>query len=336
MNYLVTGHTGFKGSWLVALLHSLGHTVSGIALDPEPNSLFVKGRLESKLKNDLRIDIRDKDKFSEAIVNIEPDVVIHLAAQAHVLESYREPVKTYETNVNGTLNLLTSLKNLDCVKAVLVVTTDKVYRNTGKLKMYSESDELGGKDPYSTSKAMADLLTQSWFGSFQTPPIGIARAGNVIGGGDYSINRLIPNLVESLKSNLNPVIRNPTSIRPWQHVLDCLFGYLILVDELIEKQESGIWNFGPSENVIRTVEEVTNLVISLWDKNKSWTRSKEEFANEEQFLLIDSSKSRHKLNWHEKFDFETSVQKTIDWYQLADELDPSKLLFDQISDYILL
>lgn len=333
MHFLITGHTGFKGSWMIAVLHSLGHQVSGIALDPEGQSLFQKAGLERLLESDLRIDIRESEKLDRAIKEINPDVVIHLAAQSQVLESYRKPKATFETNVNGTLNLLNSTRHLDKLKAILIVTTDKVYKNIGQVKKYNEMDELGGTDPYSASKAMADILTQSWYQSFSTVPIGIARAGNVIGGGDYSLERIIPNLIESISNSRDPELRNPKSIRPWQHVLDCIAGYLELVEHLIQSNQSGVWNFGPSEDVIRPVEELANFVISIIDPDRKWVQSPNQTPHEELYLLIDSAKARTKLNWSEKYDFEKSVSQTVQWYLKENGSNSLQLMQEEISEF---
>ncbi len=334
MHFLVTGHTGFKGSWLIAMLHALGHEVSGIALEPHPQSLFVKSSLDKFLKNDCRIDVRNRVALIDAMRSINPDVVIHMAAQSQVLESYVSPVETYEVNVTGTLNTLLSLKEVTNLKATLIVTTDKVYKNVGTLQPYREEDQLGGEDPYSASKAMADILTQSWAKSSSSGPIGIARAGNVIGGGDISPNRIIPNLMESLIRGENPIIRNPKSIRPWQHVLDCLNGYLRLVDNLAQNQESGVWNFGPDKDICRSVEELSNLVISLVNPSKRWELSTASSAHEEDFLLVDSSKAREQLNWKEKYSFESSVFRTVNWYKKSETKNDEVNTFEEIEHFL--
>jgi CDP-glucose 4,6-dehydratase len=334
VHYLVTGHTGFKGAWLTALLVARGHDVSGISLNPEPQSIFENSKLSDLLLHDFRLDIRNSQELENAFEVIDPDVVIHLAAQSQVIKSYEFPVETFETNVNGTLNVLKGISKIRSLKAALIVTTDKVYKNLGTLHRYMESDPLGGSDPYSSSKAMADILTQSWQNSFQTVPIGIARAGNVIGGGDHSPNRLIPNLMEKLIRGENPIIRNPASVRPWQHVLDCLNGYLFLAEHLIVGKENSVWNFGPSEEVCRTVEDVTNLVISLVAPEMNWIQSSEYSPPEEKMLLIDSSKARNELFWMEKYDFETSVRKSVDWYSRSSEKNLTEFIFDEVRDFL--
>jgi CDP-glucose 4,6-dehydratase len=203
-----------------------GHTVSGISLDPDSKSVYVDARLSSIFSNDLRVDIRNRDSLRRAVEKISPDVIIHLAAQPLVLYSYLHPQETFDTNVMGTINLLETTRTLKDLRAVLIVTTDKVYRNRNHLRGYVEADELGGIDPYSASKAAADIAAQSWIESCAEIPITIARAGNVIGGGDWASDRIIPDLVRAYSANRKPVIRFPHAIRPWQHVLDCLNGYL--------------------------------------------------------------------------------------------------------------
>ena len=334
MHYLVTGHTGFKGAWLTALLVARGHDVSGISLNPEPQSIFENTKLSDLLIHDFRIDIRNSQELENALEVIEPEVVIHLAAQSQVIKSYDFPVETFETNVSGTLNVLNGMSKIKSLKAVLIVTTDKVYKNLGTLHRYVETDPLGGSDPYSASKAMADLLTQSWQKSFQTVPIGIARAGNVIGGGDHSPNRLIPNLMEKLTRGENPIIRNPSSIRPWQHVLDCLNGYLFLVEHLLERNENIVFNFGPSEEVCRTVEDVTNLVISFVAPEMNWIQNSEYFPPEEKMLLIDSTNARNELKWAEKYDFETSVRKSVEWYTRSDEKSLTEWMLEDVRTFL--
>ncbi len=333
MHFLVTGHTGFKGAWLTVMLNRLGHQVSGISLDPEPDSLFGLGNLDNLIENDIRQDIRNSKEIHKAISRIRPDVVIHMAAQSQVLASYEHPYETFDINVTGTLNLLEATKNLPELKAILIVTTDKVYKNSGVLNRYKETDALGGKDPYSASKAMADILTQSWQASCSSPPIGIARAGNVIGGGDNSKDRLIPSLMESISNGSNLSLRNPDAIRPWQNVLDCLNGYLMAVDKIIETKKSNVWNFGPNENVCRTVSELANYVIEL---TKSQTKLEKNLINhhqEEKLLLIDSTKARTELNWIEKLTFESSVKSTVDWYLKEPDLTSLDFMKNEIESF---
>lgn len=335
MHFLVTGHTGFKGAWLIVLLKSLGHSVSGLALNPEEKSLFNLAELSNQLEFDYRQDIRDLKSLEKAVFDSNPEVIVHMAAQSQVLTSYEKPYQTFEINVTGTLNVLEVAKTANNVKALLIVTTDKVYRNLGTLKRYKESDELGGGDPYSASKAMADILTQSWQNSVPSPPIGIARAGNVIGGGDYSSNRIIPNLIEDISKGLNPLLRNPDSIRPWQNVLDCLNGYILAVNSLIANQKHDIWNFGPADEVCRTVSELTNFVIQEINPNLIWEKSHSNLPEESKLLLIDSSKARNELQWREKYDFESSVSSTVNWYKKGGQMTNLEYMENEISEFIM-
>lgn len=315
MHILITGHTGFKGAWLAILLKEKGHQVSGIALNGLKGSLYEKARISDLLTQDFRIDIRDYELLEKSFVEIKPDAVIHLAAQSLVQESYLNPVETYETNVTGTLNVLRVIEKTSSVRAALMITTDKVYKNLGLRQPYKENDPLGGSDPYSSSKAMADILIQSWMRSFNLPPIAIARAGNVIGGGDVIPNRLVPGIISTLQRGGIPTLRYPESIRPWQHVLDCLNGYVILLGSMLEKGTIGEWNFGPAENLVKKVSEVGEEIIGLFDPSVRWIQEEKVEFYEEGFLLLDSSKARSELNWDDKLDFHESLSWTVDWYR---------------------
>ena len=315
MHYLITGHTGFKGSWLSLMLQMQGHEVSGIALDPSKKSLFNDADLGNIYKHDFRIDICDKSALSKAIKKINPDVIVHLAAQPLVRESYKIPVETFETNVIGTLNVLEATKALKNLKATLIITTDKVYKNKNLLTGYVETDELGGDDPYSASKAAADLATQSWVKSFATSPVAIARAGNVIGGGDWASDRIVPDLVNAYSNNEIPVLRFPEAIRPWQHVLDCLNGYIKLVEFMLSTGEGGEWNFGPDHNEKHAVVElVETFALAQNKRDKAWKIEEKEQPHEAGYLLLDSSKARVVLGWNDLLDFNSAVSWTSDWY----------------------
>lgn len=316
MHYLVTGHTGFKGSWLVMVLRSLGHTVSGIALDPESESLFNQAQIQDFMEQDFRIDIRDRVSLTSTVKLLNPDVIIHLAAQPLVRYSYAHPVETFETNVLGTLNLLEATKGLANLKATLIITTDKVYKNLGHKEGYVEDDALGGDDPYSASKAAADIATQSWVKSFAQTPVSIARAGNVIGGGDWAVDRLIPDLVRSYRAFNVPTIRNPNSIRPWQHVLDCLNGYLLLVDSMLARGTQGEWNFSPNHKEKRLVSEVIEGFSHFFEVTGSpWKLDQGEHPKESDFLLLNSAKSRTQLGWVDQLDFQETLKWTASWYR---------------------
>lgn len=336
MHYLITGHTGFKGTWLSAMLLAQGHQVSGISLDPDEKSLFNLSKITSKLTFDSRIDIRDSNLILAAVEQIKPDVIMHLAAQPLVRRSYIEPEYTFETNVLGTLNVLSAASRVDGIKAVLIVTTDKVYKDSELKLPYKESDPLGGKDPYSASKAAADILTQSWISSVNSPPVVIARAGNVIGGGDWSEDRIVPDVITALIDGKKLVLRNPHSVRPWQHVLDCLNGYLKLVSHALGENKSTAWNFGPNEAAIRTVEELVEAIYDAWggDKTEIEVITADPNLVESNYLLLDSSKSRKELVWRDLLTFNDVISWTSEWYRkFNDGEDASVLLETQVMDF---
>ena len=334
MHVLVTGHTGFKGAWLTLLLQQQGHSVSGIALDPQPGSLFDLLELSADLVHDYRVDIRNATDTRDAVQAIDPDIVLHLAAQPLVRASYAEPRWTMETNVMGTLSVLEAIGETESVHAAVMVTTDKVYRNTGKPAGYVESDPLGGHDPYSASKAMADILISSWVDSFGGSPIAIARAGNVIGGGDVSIDRLMPDMIDAFSAGRSAAIRNPAAVRPWQHVLDCLNGYLLLVDALLAGEGRGAWNFGPEPTSFRTVQEVANLAADVWGESAAWHADAEEHPHEAALLTLDAGKSRQQLGWADRLTFDQAVAWTIEWTkEVQAGVGAREVTMKQITDF---
>jgi CDP-glucose 4,6-dehydratase len=317
MHYLITGHTGFKGSWLSLMLKMQGHMVSGISLNPEKNSLFTQSNLSKIFKHDLRMNILNAKKLNSTFRRIDPEVVIHLAAQPLVLESYKDPIKTYNVNLFGTLNVLQSTRVLSNLKSTLIITTDKVYRNNSKSQGYIETDDLAGIDPYSASKAAADIASQVWAKNYSISPVAVARAGNVIGGGDWAKNRIIPDLVRAFSSGQVPLLRQPMAIRPWQHVLDCLFGYIKLIDNQIKvgSNWSGAWNFGPDFSERKTVSELVQEFRRIWGISDNRVNVIDsDLSTEVNFLLLDSSKSRSKLNWTNKLNFNESIKWTGEWY----------------------
>ncbi len=334
MHFLITGHTGFKGAWLSLILQQRGHVVSGISLPPESGSLFEQANIGKNLENDIYCDIRDLTKLTTSFKKINPDVVIHLAAQALVRESYRNPIVTFETNVTGTLNVLQASQQIGQLKAQLIVTTDKVYKNISKSSGYVETEALGGQDPYSASKAMADIATQSWLSSFENAPTAIARAGNVLGGGDVCADRLITDLIHSYSSGITPKLRAPNSVRPWQHVLDCLNGYLTLVDAVIENKADGAWNFGPDENQSKTVADVANIAAKVWGVEKSWENDSGNHPHEASMLILNSNKARTNLGWSDKLSFEETIEWTTNWYKNVNSgKDPLEETLKNIRDF---
>ena len=313
MHVLVTGHTGFKGSWLALLLTQRGFTVSGLALDPTPGALFTAANVGDLLANDVRCDIRDGETTAAAISNIAPDVVFHLAAQPFVRASYAEPRYTVETNVMGTLSVLEGIRATPSVQAAVMITTDKVYRNVEQIAGYVESDPLGGHDPYSASKAMADILITSWASSFGGPALGIARAGNVIGGGDVGVDRLMPDIVRALLAEEPLTLRRPNAVRPWQHVLDCLAGYALLADTLVIGAGDGSWNFGPESGSFRTVQETAEYALQWWGSKAGWVADGGDHPHEAGLLTLDASRARSELGWRDVLDYHEAIAWTLDW-----------------------
>jgi CDP-glucose 4,6-dehydratase len=332
MHYLITGHTGFKGAWLSVMLKTLGHQVSGISLAPESNSIFELSYLSEIFEQNLYQDIRTLKSRDLPKMNV--DVVIHLAAQPLVKASYKSPIDTFQTNVIGTLNILEASKEL-APKAILIITTDKVYKNTDKTTGYVESDPLGGSDPYSASKAAADIATQSWRSSYGVTPISIARAGNVIGGGDFAENRLMPDLVNSFIESKAPIIRCPEAIRPWQHVLDCLNGYLYLVEKQIKEGVNGEWNFSPPANPSHSVADVATEAAKLWGSDKNWQQDAGEHKAETKTLVLDSTKARRELDWSEKLGFQESLAWTVDFYKRVSKGEQQRsVIQDQVNQFL--
>jgi CDP-glucose 4,6-dehydratase len=328
VRYLITGHTGFKGAWLAAMLKAHGHEIVGISLPAQEKSLYKEASLSGLFNSEHFLDIRNRSEFKKAIASSKADVAFHLAAQPLVRESYKTPIETYETNVLGTLNFLDGIKESD-VKAAVVITTDKVYKNKNLLRGYTEEDELGGHDPYSSSKAAADIATQSWAASYECKNVSIARAGNVIGGGDWAADRLIPDLVQAFASQTPANVRYPNSIRPWQHVADCLAGYLALSDAMLARGFTGEWNFGPAIDIDTKVSRVADLAVQAWGDNASWISDDDPHLHEAGYLLLDSSKSRQKLNWQDKLNLEASVKWTVEFYKAAINGENARVLLEK-------
>jgi CDP-glucose 4,6-dehydratase len=339
MKYLITGHTGFKGVWLSLLLKELGHSVHGFSLPAEPNSLFALSHTQEYLDGHVILDIRDRKQLVETMKGVEPDIIIHLAAQSLVLESYKKPIETYETNVIGTLNLLIAAEEVGSSKALLGVTTDKVYKPKMGSVPHNEDDALGGLDPYSASKVMADQLLQSWSSNYgkrlnSNQTIGIARAGNVIGGGDHNKNRLVPDLVNSITRNESIQLRYPNAVRPWQHVLDCLSGYLKLTEKLSVGEFGEAWNFGPNLEEIKSVEDFTNEFYENFGVTNKWKKIEAD-EKENNYLVLDSSKAQSRLGWIPKLNFTESVSLTAAWHKKVIEgKSPREATIEDIQAYL--
>ena len=337
----ITGHTGFKGAWLVSLLDSMGASVKGYALSPQKNDLYhlIDG---NKLCRSETGDIRNEKKLKNTIIKFNPDYIFHLAAQSLVRTSYEKPLYTYEVNALGTANILNAAQGLNKKCSIIIVTTDKVYDNSEKNYFYKEEDRLGGYDPYSASKVCAEIITDSFRNSYSSSlnnkGIASARAGNVIGGGDWSNDRIIPDIIKALQKNKPVVLRNPDSVRPWQHVLDVLCGYLLLGIKLNSAPEkfSSAYNFGPAEKNKMTVEQLTKAAIKSFGKGK-YKISKEHVAlHEFSTLQLDSSKARKELQWHPAWDSRLSVEKTMEWYKkvFLNKASALSITRNQIENYL--
>lgn len=333
---LLTGHTGFKGSWLALWLTALGAEVTGVALAPETSpshwDLLGLGIGEH------RIDIRDGAALAGVVSSVRPDIVFHLAAQPLVRRSYREPVETWATNVVGTANLLEGCRKTDSVRGILVVTSDKCYENHEWIWGYRENDRLGGHDPYSASKAATELLVGSYRASFMHAPDAIrlasARAGNVIGGGDWSEDRLIPDIVRAVASGGEVEIRSPASTRPWQHVLESLSGYLMLGRDLLEGRPGAdsAWNFGPDPEGNQPVAVVMRRLAELWPAMR-WRTVEQQGVHEARLLYLDSAKARAALRWQPVWGIDDALMATVDWYRAYIERG-EVISAQQIANYV--
>ncbi len=338
----VTGHTGFKGSWLITWLHLLGASVKGYALQPE-NEKDIYNIVSPHLHTESIIaDIRDKQKLQEEIISFQPDFIFHLAAQPLVRRSYEIPAETFEVNAIGTANLLEAVIHLEKKCTTVIVTTDKVYKNKELKKPYKEKNRLGGYDPYSASKACTELVTESFHRSFfdikkigtHKKALATARAGNVIGGGDWNKDRIIPDIINHLSSGESIPVRNPNAIRPWQHVLEPLGGYLLLGGLLNESPEklSASFNFGPKKKDHFTVKKLVNISIECWGAGDWKDMSDASQPHEAGILKLNINRAKKELNWRPKLNSKEAIQWTIDWYK-----QPSEILFNytiaQIKSY---
>ncbi|HEX3999625.1 MAG TPA: CDP-glucose 4,6-dehydratase [Pirellulales bacterium] len=320
----LTGHTGFKGSWLSLWLERMDAQVSGFALDPPPEPSLFRAARVGEAMTDLRGDVRNLSALGSALAEQQPEVVFHLAAQPLVRASYAQPVETFATNVFGTVHLLEAIRHVESVRAVVVVTSDKCYENQEWHWGYRETEPLGGHDPYSASKACAELVTAAWRRSFlsaERRPIGVAtaRAGNVLGGGDWAEDRIVPDAVRSILAGKPLVVRRPRAIRPWQHVLEPLHGYLMLAERLYAEPQrwSSAWNFGPADNDTVAVGELLDRFFAAWG-NGAWQAESTEIGPHEAGLLrLDCSKARSLLGWRMAMDLDDAVAMTADWYRHA-------------------
>ncbi len=340
----ITGHTGFKGSWLSLWLQSLDSQVSGFSIDPptQPN-LFELAKVANGMQS-IYGDVRDLTQISRALQQTQPDIVIHMAAQPLVHYSYQYPVETYMTNIMGTVNLFEAVRNCDSIKVVLNVTSDKCYENKEWDWAYREDEAMGGYDPYSSSKGCAELITSAYRNSFfnlkefksNGKAIATARAGNVIGGGDWNKNRLIPDIIRAFTHNEAVHIRNPNAIRPWQHVLEPLSGYLLLAEKLWHEPAkfSQAWNFGPYESDMQPVRYITDRLVQMWGNGAQWAHDQTHFNHEAQTLKLDISKAKNKLNWFPHLSLEQALQQVVDWYKAWQQNnDMREITLEQIRSY---
>jgi len=339
---LITGHTGFKGSWLTQILLNWKGKIVGIALKPDTHpNLFTILKIERRIKNYF-VDIRNFEKIKEIIKKEKPEIVFHLAAQSLVRKSYDSPLYTFETNIIGTANVLEAIKETREVKSAVMITTDKVYENKEDNHPYKENDKLGGYDPYSSSKASAEIVIDSYIKSFFNPKdysqkhktlIASARSGNVLGGGDWQKDRLIPDIIRAIfEKNEKIIIRNPNFIRPWQYVLEALYGYLLLAKGLYQgkKSISGAWNFGPEKRNYLSVKEVVEKALEIFKKG-SYIIKKDHTKHEAHFLKLNISKAKNILGWKPILNLDEALRLTLDWYKnFYENKDVLKLANDQI------
>lgn len=322
---LITGHTGFKGSWLSLWLQHLGADVSGFALPaPTEPSLFDVAHVAANMYS-VTGDVRDLDRLRKVISDRRPDMIIHMAAQTIVRASYSNPIETYSTNVMGAVNVLEAIRSSEHVRVVIIVTSDKCYKDNEGVWGYRENDPMGGQDPYSCSKGCAELITSSYIDSFFSQErygshgvaVASARAGNAIGGGDWAKDRLIPDIVRAITAGRSVIVRNPNSVRPWQHVLEPLHGYLILAQKLWESGPSyvGAWNFGPNGEDAKPVLWVVERILAMWGNGTKWTLDEGTHPHEDNYLTLDSTRARRLLEWLPKLRLHTVLEWVVDWYR---------------------
>lgn len=334
----LTGHTGFKGSWLSLWLASLGANIKGYALNPTTlYSLYNEAKVETIIDSQIG-DIGNQVNLHKSMVSFNPDILIHMAAQPLVRYSYMEPIETYEVNVIGTAKVLEVARSCSNLKAIVNITTDKCYENDGRIVGYKESDPMGGHDPYSSSKGCAELVASSYRSSFlKEKGIGLAsvRAGNVIGGGDWADDRLVPDILRSFENGNSVEIRNPKAIRPWQHVLEPLSGYLVLAEKLYEnpiKYAEG-WNFGPYDNDVKSVDWILDYMIELWP-GTSWVLNENEKLHEASMLNLDISKASELLGWKPTWDLPMTLRNIVRWHKLwLGGADMRKVCVNEIDNF---
>lgn len=337
----LTGHTGFKGSWMSLWLQEMGAIVKGYALNPNTSpDLFTKADVASGMESEIG-DIKDLDTITNSMSSFNPDVLIHMAAQPLVRLSYVEPVDTYTTNVIGTVNVLEAARSCKNLKAIVSVTTDKCYENNEWVWGYRENEPMGGHDPYSSSKGCAELVTsayrRSFFSSSETPSLASARAGNVIGGGDWATDRLIPDILRAFEKSEPVIIRNPLSTRPWQHVLEPVSGYLVLAENLYKKGDeyAEAWNFGPKDDDCKPVGWILDRIVEKWGGGASWELDKNNNPHEAGFLKLDCSKAENRLKWLPKWKLDKTLDYIVNWHQkFLEKSNMKEECLKEINDYM--
>lgn len=342
---LITGHTGFKGSWLSIWLQELGADVVGVSLDPysERDNFLLSG-IGKKIKADIRADIRDGQKIKNIFAEYKPEIVFHLAAQPLVRLSYEKPAETYETNVMGTVNILEAIRFTDSVKVGVMITTDKCYDNKEQTRGYKEDDPFGGYDPYSSSKGACEIAIQSWRRSFFNPDqfakhgkaIASVRAGNVIGGGDWALDRIIPDCIRALEADKPIEIRSPKSVRPWEHVLEPLSGYMLLSKKMWEHPTKFCegWNFGPEAESVSTVWEVATELVKNFGRGELKDCSNPNAVHEAQLLMLDINKAKTKLGWRPRMNMQECIALVADWYKRYKNENVYNLCINEIEKFL--
>ena len=337
----ITGHTGFKGSWMCLMLNLFGAKIYGFSLKPDKKSLFLQSKCSRFIIKNIYSNIKNKKKLNQSINKIKPDILFHLAAQPLVIEGYKNPIETFNTNINGTINILNSMKNCKSLKSAVIITTDKVYKIQKNDKLYSENDELGGSDPYSASKVCTEILTNSFIQSFfkmtnLQNKVSSARSGNVIGGGDYAKNRLVPDIISAINSNKKLYVRNPNHIRPWQHVIEPTYGYLKLAQLQFQNKLQNIdakWNFGPNQKSFIKVIDIIRQINNL--KKVKFKLNKKSKIQETKTLRLNNNKAKKFLKWKPKWDLNKSLINVIEWNDIYKKNKNAKEICEkQIINYL--
>lgn len=343
---LVTGHTGFKGSWLSIWLHELGAEVIGVGLEPySERDNYVLSGIGKKIKADLRADIRDGEKMKMIFHEYQPEIVFHLAAQPLVRLSYEIPVETYETNVMGTIHVMEAIRETKSVKVAVMITTDKCYDNKEQVEGYVETDPFGGYDPYSSSKGACEIAIQSWRRSFFNPEdygkkhtvsLASVRAGNVIGGGDWALDRIIPDCIRALETQKPIEIRSPKSVRPWEHVLEPLSGYMLLAQKMWESPMEYCegWNFGPEAESVSTVWDVATALVKNYGEGELKDVSDPNALHEAKLLMLNINKAKKRLGWHPRLDMNACIKLVADWYKRYKKEDVYGICVEEINQFL--